>query len=228
MRSLSSLLPPRSALGDLTSKYLGRSTHNSCFWRGWLVDDYRKVVEKDSRGLHAMEVFLAIGYWRCRGYYLFTSATQAPETTLYVPFLRRRTGNGASFYPSLLGGWIGNAVNLTDGLDGLAILPTVMVAGLGMIAYLGGHTSLPASQHCHVAGTGDGGVLWRDRRRGGPLVNTYPAMVFMGDVGAPHWVRRLHCRRHHPPRVGAIHHGRCIRYRNAVRHYPSGVIQTAR
>jgi phospho-N-acetylmuramoyl-pentapeptide-transferase len=82
-----------------------------------------------------------------------------------------------------------NAVNLTDGLDGLAIMPTVMVAsGLGVIAYLCGHVEF--AEYLNIAylpGTGELmvfcgaiagaglGFLW---------FNTYPAMIFMGDVGA--------------------------------------------
>ena len=82
-----------------------------------------------------------------------------------------------------------NAVNLTDGLDGLAIMPTVMIAaGMGIFAYLSGHINfaeylgipyLPESGELIVfcgALVGSGlGFLW---------FNTYPAMVFMGDVGS--------------------------------------------
>ena len=82
-----------------------------------------------------------------------------------------------------------NAVNLTDGLDGLAILPTVLVgAALGLIAYLTGHVKFAEYLHIpYVAGAGELivicgalagaglGFLW---------FNTYPAQVFMGDVGA--------------------------------------------
>jgi phospho-N-acetylmuramoyl-pentapeptide-transferase len=82
-----------------------------------------------------------------------------------------------------------NAVNLTDGLDGLAILPTVMVAtGLGVIAYLTGRVDFADYLHIpYIAGSGEMmvfcgaiagaglGFLW---------FNTYPAQVFMGDVGA--------------------------------------------
>ncbi len=82
-----------------------------------------------------------------------------------------------------------NAVNLTDGLDGLAILPTVLVAGaLGFFAYLGGNINFANYLHIpYIAGAGELviicasivgaglGFLW---------FNTYPAQVFMGDVGA--------------------------------------------
>ena len=82
-----------------------------------------------------------------------------------------------------------NAVNLTDGLDGLAILPTVMVGGaLGVISYLAGHSEFSAYLNIpNVLGSGEivifagalvgagMGFLW---------FNTYPAQIFMGDVGA--------------------------------------------
>ena len=82
-----------------------------------------------------------------------------------------------------------NAVNLTDGLDGLAIMPTVLVGGaLGIFAYAGGHTEFATYlQIPYVAGAGELviisaalcgaglGFLW---------FNAYPAQVFMGDVGA--------------------------------------------
>ncbi|MBT3708677.1 MAG: phospho-N-acetylmuramoyl-pentapeptide-transferase [Gammaproteobacteria bacterium] len=159
---------------------------------GW-VDDYRKVVEKDSRGLPGRWKYL----WQSVGglaaaSFLFYSATLPAETQLIVPFFKDVVWQMGVFYIVfsyfvIVG--TSNAVNLTDGLDGLAILPTVMVgAGLGIFAYLSGHTQfsdylnipyLPGAGELVVfcgAIVGAGlGFLW---------FNTYPAQVFMGDVGA--------------------------------------------
>jgi phospho-N-acetylmuramoyl-pentapeptide-transferase len=82
-----------------------------------------------------------------------------------------------------------NAVNLTDGLDGLAILPTVLVgAALGVIAYLAGHVEFAAYLHMpYIAGAGEL-VIFCGALGGAGLgflwFNTYPAQIFMGDVGA--------------------------------------------
>ncbi|NRA25393.1 MAG: phospho-N-acetylmuramoyl-pentapeptide-transferase, partial [Oleispira sp.] len=159
---------------------------------GW-VDDYRKVVEKNSRGLpgrwkyfwQSLLAIVAAGY-------LFTTAPSAAETQLIIPFFKDVMLDLGIFYIVLSYFVIvgaSNAVNLTDGLDGLAILPTVMVgAALGLGAYLAGninfsdYLSIP-----YVIGAGElvvfsgalvgagVGFLW---------FNTYPAQVFMGDVGS--------------------------------------------
>ena len=180
--------------GDLTSKYLWVALLTTVAFGavGW-VDDYRKVVEKDSRGLPARWKYFwqsVIGFAAVT--YLFTTSTQAPETTLYVPFFKDvALAMGLLFIPWAYLVVVGssNAVNLTDGLDGLAILPTVMVAvGLGMIAYLGGHTQFADYLNiAYIAGTGEM-VVFCGAIAGAGLgflwFNTYPAMVFMGDVGA--------------------------------------------
>ncbi|MDM8548091.1 phospho-N-acetylmuramoyl-pentapeptide-transferase [Candidatus Venteria ishoeyi] len=161
-------------------------------WIGW-VDDYRKVVYKNSVGLPARYKYLwqsvagfAIAFW------LFWSAQSPAETALIVPFFKDFSWNmGWLFIPFVYLVIVGtsNAVNLTDGLDGLAIMPTVLVGGaLGIFAYLTGHFTF--SEYLHIpfiAGAGELiifcgaivgaglGFLW---------FNTYPAQVFMGDVGA--------------------------------------------
>ncbi len=83
-----------------------------------------------------------------------------------------------------------NAVNLTDGLDGLAILPTVMVASaLGVFAYLSGHANF--AQYLHIPSVSGAGelVVFCGALAGAGLgflwFNTYPAQVFMGDVECP-------------------------------------------
>jgi phospho-N-acetylmuramoyl-pentapeptide-transferase len=159
---------------------------------GW-VDDYRKVVEKDSRGLPAKWKY----FWQSlvglvSVSYLFATSTQTPELTLYLPFIKDfALLLGLMFIPWAYLVVVGasNAVNLTDGLDGLAILPTVMVSvGLGMIAYLTGHVEFASYLNiAYIAGTGEM-VVFCGAIAGAGLgflwFNTYPAMVFMGDVGA--------------------------------------------
>ena len=157
------------------------------------MDDYRKVVEKNPRGLPAKWKYL----WQsvfglAAAIYLYTTASGTQELQLFVPFFKEIAIDlGILFIPLAYFVIVGtsNAVNLTDGLDGLAIMPTVMVGGaLGLIAYLTGNVNfaeyllIPS-----IAGSGELiifcgalcgaglGFLW---------FNTYPAQVFMGDVGA--------------------------------------------
>lgn len=159
---------------------------------GW-YDDYLKLSRKDSRGLIARWKYL----WQsvialCAAVYLYSSAVTPEETTLYVPFFKDVAiplgmGYMVLCYFTVVG--TSNAVNLTDGLDGLAILPTVMVgAALGLIAYLVGNSEFSGYlQIPYIAGVGELSVFC------GALVgaglgflwfNTYPAQVFMGDIGA--------------------------------------------
>lgn len=159
---------------------------------GW-VDDYRKVVEKSSRGLPARWKYL----WQSVGGFgaavvLYFTAQSPAETDLLIPFMKDMViPMGAFFiiftYFVIVGS--SNAVNLTDGLDGLAIMPTVMVAAaLAVFAYASGHASFAEYLRIpYVEGAGELiifcgaivgaglGFLW---------FNTYPAQVFMGDVGA--------------------------------------------
>jgi phospho-N-acetylmuramoyl-pentapeptide-transferase len=159
---------------------------------GW-VDDYRKVFRKDPRGLPAKWKYLwqsVIGL--AAALFLYFSATDPVQTSYIVPFFKDVSiDTGILFivisYFVIVGS--SNAVNLTDGLDGLAILPTVMVGGaLGIIAYLAGHAEF--SEYLRipfVTGTGEL-VIFCGALVGAGLgflwFNTYPAQVFMGDVGA--------------------------------------------
>ena len=159
---------------------------------GW-YDDYLKLSQKNSRGLIARwKMFWQSGITLIAVFYLYSTAEVPAETTLYVPFLKDiAIPLGASYvvlsYFVVVG--TSNAVNLTDGLDGLAILPTVMVgAALGLIAYLVGNVEFSDYlQIPYIAGAGELAVFC------GALIgaglgflwfNTYPAQVFMGDVGA--------------------------------------------
>lgn len=184
-------------------------------WVGW-VDDYRKVVFKDPKGMSSKEkyfwqsliglgasiylafavsapnnekIFELLWQWLQSG---FTMELPA-KADLMLPFIKTVS------YPLGVWGFIlltyfvivgtSNAVNLTDGLDGLAIMPTVLVAaGLGVFAYVVGRVDyskyllfphIPGASEVLVfcAAMGGAGLafLW---------FNAYPAQVFMGDVGA--------------------------------------------
>ncbi|MFO1198702.1 MAG: phospho-N-acetylmuramoyl-pentapeptide-transferase [Burkholderiaceae bacterium] len=184
-------------------------------WIGW-VDDYRKVVHKDPRGMPAREkyfwqslvgliaaVYLAFAVpaqsnaqavdlffqWISSGF----ASNLPPKADLIVPFFKNVAyplgvfGFIAMSYFVIVG--TSNAVNLTDGADGLAIMPSVLVgAALGVFAYVTGNAVF--SRYLlipHIPGAGEltvfcgaiGGAglafLW---------YNAYPAQVFMGDVGA--------------------------------------------
>lgn len=159
---------------------------------GW-VDDWRKVVQKNSRGLPGRWKY----FWQSVGAIgaacaLYFTAESPAETQLIVPFFKDVAINLGWFYLVLTYFVINgtsNAVNLTDGLDGLAIMPTVLVGGaLGVFAYASGHAQFAEYLHIpHISGSGELvvivaalcgaglGFLW---------FNSYPAQVFMGDVGA--------------------------------------------
>lgn len=159
---------------------------------GW-IDDYRKVLQKNSKGLAAKWKY----FWQSlAGFmvavFLFNFATSPAETQLIVPFLKDVAIDLGVFYillTYLVVVGTSNAVNLTDGLDGLAIMPTVMVgSALGIIAYLVGNAQFAAYLHIpYVPGTGEL-VIFCGALAGAGLgflwFNTYPAQVFMGDVGA--------------------------------------------
>ena len=159
---------------------------------GW-VDDWRKAIYNDSRGLSMRWKYLfqsLIGL--AVAGYLYEAASSAVATQLFVPFFKNIAFElGPLFivltYLVVVGS--SNAVNLTDGLDGLAILPTVAVgAALGIIAYLTGHVEFADYlQIPYVAGSGEL-VVFCAALAGAGLgflwFNTYPAQIFMGDVGA--------------------------------------------
>ncbi|MDJ0807566.1 MAG: phospho-N-acetylmuramoyl-pentapeptide-transferase [Gammaproteobacteria bacterium] len=158
-----------------------------------MVDDYKKLVLKDPQGLVARWKY----FWQSiaglgAAIVLYLGADSSVETALLIPYLKDVSLDwGPIFilftYLVIVGS--SNAVNLTDGLDGLAILPSVMVGGaLGVFAYLSGHADFSAYLKIpNLPGVGELiifcgalvgaglGFLW---------FNTYPAQVFMGDVGA--------------------------------------------
>ncbi|NOQ13016.1 MAG: phospho-N-acetylmuramoyl-pentapeptide-transferase [Methyloprofundus sp.] len=190
-------------VGIAVSTLLWANLSNSYVWVALLVtmsygvvgfvDDYKKVMLGNSDGLSAGAKY----FWQSviaftAALFLFKSAEVPAETQFIVPFFKEVVVDMGWAYVVLTYFVIvgtSNAVNLTDGLDGLAILPTVMVAGaLAIFAYLTGHAtfaeylaipSIPKAGELVVfcaALVGAGlGFLW---------FNAYPAMVFMGDVGA--------------------------------------------
>ena len=159
---------------------------------GW-VDDYRKVFRKNAVGLPARWKY----FWQsligvAAAVILYKSALGPAETQYILPFFKSVALDLGLFYIVISYFFIvgfSNAVNLTDGLDGLAILPSVLVGGaLGVIAYLAGHVEFANYlQIPYVAGSGEvvifaGGLLGAGL--GFLWFNTYPAQIFMGDVGA--------------------------------------------
>src|SRR5277367_2452838 len=157
-------------------------------------DDYLKLVVGNSKGLPARYKYLAQSVAGLTVALVLHGLHQAPaETSLYVPFFKTvavpmsTAGFVAFAYFVIVGS--SNAVNLTDGLDGLAIMPAVMVAAaMGVFAYVTGNFKFAAYlQIPYINGVGEVlilsatlvgsglGFLW---------FNSYPAQVFMGDVGA--------------------------------------------
>ena len=159
---------------------------------GW-VDDYRKVIEKNSRGLPSRwKYFWQSVFGLGAAVFLYATAENPIETTFILPFIKDAVlPLGLGFivltYFVIVGS--SNAVNLTDGLDGLAIMPTVLVGGaLGIFCYLSGHANF--AQYLlipYVPGAGEL-IVFCSAMIGAGLgflwFNTYPAQVFMGDVGA--------------------------------------------
>ena len=157
------------------------------------VDDYKKLVYGNSKGLSAkLKYFWQTVVGLGAAVYLYSVAGTELQTSLLIPFVKDVLIPMGWFFVVLTYFVIvgsSNAVNLTDGLDGLAILPAVMVAGgLGIFAYLTGNNNFATYLGIpYISGAGELtifcgslvgaglGFLW---------FNTYPAQVFMGDVGA--------------------------------------------
>jgi phospho-N-acetylmuramoyl-pentapeptide-transferase len=156
-------------------------------------DDYRKLVLKDSRGLASRwKYFWQSVFGLAAAMFLYHTHQLPAEIALYVPLFKQVAIPLGAFFV-VIGYFIivgfSNAVNLTDGLDGLAIMPSVLVSGaLGIFAYLAGnklfseYLGIPAipgagelAVFCSALAGAGLGFLW---------FNTYPAQVFMGDVGA--------------------------------------------
>jgi phospho-N-acetylmuramoyl-pentapeptide-transferase len=184
-------------------------------WVGW-VDDYRKVVHRDPKGMSSREKFLWQSLIAASAAFYLAFAIAAPSTDkiwvlmwqwasngfdldlpsradLTVPFFKNLAypmgvlGFAALSYLVIVGA--SNAVNLTDGLDGLAIMPTVMVGGaLGVFAYVVGRSDFARYLlFPHIPGAGELVIICGAIAGAGLAFlwfNVFPAQVFMGDVGA--------------------------------------------
>jgi phospho-N-acetylmuramoyl-pentapeptide-transferase len=158
------------------------------------VDDYTKLVKQNPAGISAKQkLFWQSAAALVAAIALYVTATdEVVQTSLLIPYIKDLAIPLGVFQIAVTYFFIvgfSNAVNLTDGLDGLAIMPTVLVGGaLGLFAYLTGNTNF--SEYLgipYVVGAGEImvycaalagaglGFLW---------FNTYPAQVFMGDIGA--------------------------------------------
>lgn len=160
---------------------------------GW-VDDYRKVVYRNPKGLSARTKF----FWQSviavtASLYLASTAESAAHTSMIVPFFKQVaiplgiSGFVVLAYFVIVG--TSNAVNLTDGLDGLAIMPTVMISSaLAIFAYVAGHAVFARYLGIpHIPQAGELAVFCGALAGAGLAFlwfNAYPAEVFMGDVGA--------------------------------------------
>ena len=159
---------------------------------GW-YDDYRKILRRNSEGIGAWTKFcLQLGLGLLFSVWLYAAATDEAELRYIVPVFKDITFDlGIMFivFSAMVIVGSSNALNLTDGLDGLAIMPTVLICGaLGVVAYMAGHVnyseylSIPYVRDvgeitiflAAIVGSGLG-FLW---------FNAYPAQVFMGDIGA--------------------------------------------
>ena len=180
--------------GDLSNKYILISLF--CLLSFGLIgfiDDFKKIKEKDSKGLSSQtKIFYQFLAAAAISIALFMSSTKEVEYSYIVPFFKDILIN-FGFWFVFISIFIivgsSNAVNLTDGLDGLAILPVIIItAALGVIAWASGNTI--AAEYLYIPfidGTGELlvicgamvgagiGFLW---------YNTYPAQIFMGDVGS--------------------------------------------
>ena len=157
------------------------------------VDDYKKLILQDPAGISAKQkLFWQSAAALIAAVALHVTATDDVQTSLLIPYFKDLAIPLGMFqivvtYFFIVG--FSNAVNLTDGLDGLAIMPTVLVGGaLGILAYVTGNINFAGYLGIpYVSGTGEIlvfctalagaglGFLW---------FNTYPAQVFMGDIGA--------------------------------------------
>ena len=157
------------------------------------IDDYRKLILQDPAGMSAKQkIFWQTAAALVAAIALYMMATSDTSTSLLIPYFKDLAvplGKFQIVVTVLFIVGFSNAVNLTDGLDGLAIMPTVLVGGaLGLFAYVTGNVNFSEYLDIpYVSGTGEIlvfcaalagaglGFLW---------FNTYPAQVFMGDIGA--------------------------------------------
>jgi phospho-N-acetylmuramoyl-pentapeptide-transferase len=184
-------------------------------WVGW-VDDYRKVVHRNPKGMSAREKYFWQSLIGLAASLYLAFAIAAPSTDQILPLMWQWMTNGFAYdlpprsdlivpffkniaYPMGVFGFVllsylvivgtSNAVNLTDGLDGLAIMPAALVgAALGVFAYVVGRADF--SKYLlfpYIPGAGELSIICAAIAGAGLAFlwfNAYPAQVFMGDVGA--------------------------------------------
>ena len=191
---LISILSSTVLWADLTNHFIWLVLF-VCFAFGGIgyIDDRKKLMLGSSTGISAWtKIFWQSFFALAASIYLYIIANNEVNTSLLIPYFKDFSINLGmlqiivSFF-FIVG--FSNAVNLTDGLDGLAIMPTVLVGGaLGIFAYFTGNVNFSEYLDIpYVPGTGEVlvfcaalcgaglGFLW---------FNTYPAQIFMGDVGA--------------------------------------------
>ncbi len=179
---------------DLTNRYV-QITLFTCFFFGVIgwYDDYQKLVNKDPKGMGSSNKFLSQSIVAAiAAVFLYYTAETPIETSLIIPFFKGVVWPlGILFVPLTYFVIVGtsNAVNLTDGLDGLAIVPTAMVAGaLAVFCYLSGNAIFSEYlQIPQIAGAGEVAIFCAALVGAGMgflWFNTYPAQVFMGDIGS--------------------------------------------
>lgn len=180
--------------GDLSNKYIWVMLASIAgYGMIGFIDDYRKAVKKNAKGLRAKYKFGAqVLFAACISIYLQYGPTDPYSTKLIVPFFKHLIIDLGWFYiPFAVLVIVGssNAINLTDGIDGLAAgLVAIAVLANGALVYISGHAGLAEYlQVLFISGTGELtvfcgalfgasiGFLW---------YNSYPADVFMGDVGS--------------------------------------------
>ena len=157
------------------------------------IDDYKKIINKNSDGISAWtkifwQAFVAI----IAATWLNSLAVDSNATSLLIPYLKDvliPLGVFQIFVTFFFIVGFSNAVNLTDGLDGLAIMPTVLVGGaLGLFAYVTGNFNFSSYLDIpYISGAGEIFVFCATLSGAGLgflWFNTYPAQVFMGDIGS--------------------------------------------
>lgn len=179
---------------DLSNRYV-QITLFTCFFFGVIgwYDDYQKLINKDPKGMGSRNKFLSQSVVAViAALFLYYTAETPIETSLIIPFFKGVVWPlGILFLPLTYFVIVGtsNAVNLTDGLDGLAIVPTAMVAGaLAVFCYLSGNAIFSEYlQIPQIAGAGEVAIFCAALVGAGMgflWFNTYPAQVFMGDIGS--------------------------------------------
>lgn len=191
---LFSILVSTLLWGDLTNRFIWLTLLVMIgFGAIGFIDDYRKVVYRSSDGLkgrwkYLLQSILGI----MAAFALYYTANSPADTQLVIPFFKEFMPQLGIFFIVLAYFVIvgsSNAVNLTDGLDGLAMMPTVFVAmALGVFAYVTGNVDFATYLTIpYVPGAGEVAVLCAavvGSGLGFLWYNTYPAQIFMGDVGS--------------------------------------------